>query len=375
MFLYIEEYRAYALLEVSMQSRSGRSQKIRHNYMKIYGLTAALCVIVAAVIAITAVQAGFIAGKAPAGSKAPIENSPSEPIASSPAASPSLSSPDASKEESPVDNRPITYIECTRNDLTVANPLRIIDTNHPFNASEALDVINMYSAVDKSNGESNRLKFATSSLPLNSTAFNKLQELQFALNAVHANFCIEILQSQVTMVGADGTISCYCSDSDLSDVTCSTHIAGYTVDLRFSEEKGKNDTSYQIYSHEVKATVTKTLLEICGKYGWIQSWSEANLNELGKTQSDLRNFRYVGVPHALYIMEKGLTFEEYMTEIKSTNYNKPLQITDGEQATVYQVYYIPAGEDITRVPVPKGSNYQIAGNGVDGFIVTLTVTQ
>ena len=358
-----------------MQSRSGRSQKIRHNYMKIYGLTAALCVIVAAVIAITAVQAGFIAGKAPAGSKAPVAGSPSAPAVSSPEESIAPSLPDGSKEESPVDTRPITYIECTRNDLMVANPLRIIDTNHPFNANEALDIINMYSAVDKSNGEGNRLKFATSSLPLNSTAFNKLQELQFALNAVHANFCIEILQSQVTMVGADGTISCYCADSDLSDVTCSTHIAGYTVDLRFSEEKGKNDTSYQIYSHEVKATVTRTLLEICGKYGWIQSWSEANLSKYDKTDIDLRNFRYVGVPHALYIMEKGITFEDYMTQLKSTNYNKPLQISGAEQGTVYQVYYIPAGADTTRVPVPQGSSYQIVGNGVDGFIVTLTVTQ
>ena len=36
-----------------MNSRSGRSQRIRHNYMKIYLLTGALCLVAAVIVGLT----------------------------------------------------------------------------------------------------------------------------------------------------------------------------------------------------------------------------------------------------------------------------------------------------------------------------------
>lgn len=37
----------------------------------------------------------------------------------------------------------------------------------------------------------------------------------------------------------------------------------------------------------------------------------------------------------------------------------------------YEVYYVPAGEEATRVPIPVGYEYFLSGNGEDGFIVTV----
>jgi len=37
----------------------------------------------------------------------------------------------------------------------------------------------------------------------------------------------------------------------------------------------------------------------------------------------------------------------------------------------YEVYYIPAEEGTTRVPIPVGYEYLLSGDGEDGFIVTI----
>ena len=49
-----------------MSSRSGRSQQIKHNYGKIYALTVALFLIVAAIIAITVMQLSGVTSRLPA---------------------------------------------------------------------------------------------------------------------------------------------------------------------------------------------------------------------------------------------------------------------------------------------------------------------
>lgn len=37
----------------------------------------------------------------------------------------------------------------------------------------------------------------------------------------------------------------------------------------------------------------------------------------------------------------------------------------------YEIYFVPAGEEATRVPIPVGYEYSLSGNGEDGFIVTI----
>ncbi|MBP3322458.1 MAG: hypothetical protein J6M12_08885 [Clostridia bacterium] len=356
-----------------MQSRSGRSQKIRHSYMKIYGLTAALILVVALIVAITVTSLGVVSGKKPPVTTDPTSPSApaTEPEASSKPSSPSA--PASKEEESSKEENvgKIQYIAVTEQDLTAINPLRIVDAEHPFNPVEAVGRTDCFPIADKSNPK-NRVAFNTNPFFMNGEAFAALQQLQFVVGAAHEGYCLLLYNGHIVTLGADGTVSCKCSEGKLTDVSHSVHSTGYVVDLRYL----KDQVGYQVYDSAVRGTVTATLLENCGRFGWIQSWSSANLALNGREEIDQRTFRYVGVPHALYIMEKGLTFDGYQQALKGTNYNKPLQIVDEANATVYNIYYVAAESALTKgVPVPQGASYTVQGNGADGFIVTITEKQ
>lgn len=358
-----------------MQSRSGRSQKIRHNYTKIYGLTGALCVVVALVVAITVSQMGLVGKKVPTGTtSAPLTESPSlpekSPVASLPE-SPSL--PTETPTPSEEDYGPaILRIPMNEAALMEVNPLTIVDAAHPFDPSRAQNIVNMWAVKEHPYGQGNRLQFPGSNAPLNNEAFLALRELQYVLGAEHENVCL-FVQSGYLAVAQDGKLTCECSDKNLSEASHSEHATGYAVDLRFCK-KLESGAVGDFRSFQ-EAPMTATILSNCAKFGWIQSWSAGNALVNNKTNQDQGHFRYVGVPHALYIMEKGLTFDGYMEALRATNYMRPLQVTDSDTKTVYKIYFISAEDALNPakgVPVPVDSTYDIKGNGVDGFIVTLT---
>ena len=82
------------------------------------------------------------------------------------------------------------------------------------------------------------------------------------------------------------------------------------------------------------------------------------------------HFRYVGYPHSKIMAEYSLTLEEYISFIKSYGENNRL-LYPQEQNTAIEVYYIPALIKKTTILIPEQSDYQISGNNVDGFIVTI----
>ncbi|MBQ9898073.1 MAG: M15 family metallopeptidase [Ruminococcus sp.] len=110
--------------------------------------------------------------------------------------------------------------------------------------------------------------------------------------------------------------------------------------------------------------------EHAAEYGFVVRFpegKEAITGEPARTQT----YRYVGIPHAVYMRQNGLCLEEYIELLRSYNINAPLEITSG--STVYYVYFVPAGEGSTDVPVPSNKSYTLSGNNVDGFIVTVTM--
>ena len=119
----------------------------------------------------------------------------------------------------------------------------------------------------------------------------------------------------------------------------------------------------------------------CADYGFIVRYDGAKF-ELTGILDETWHFRYVGKPHAQYMTENGLCLEEYLS-LLSTSYNietceAPLTYTvgEGEEATEYEIYYVPASLDsITEIPVPKSdsvSDISISGDNLSGFIVTVT---
>lgn len=111
--------------------------------------------------------------------------------------------------------------------------------------------------------------------------------------------------------------------------------------------------------------------ENCAHYGYVLRYAEDKQETTG-IQAEPWHYRYVGQPHATYMMENNVCLEEYLTLLKNYTADEPLSITnwDGE---IYQVYYVAAdtSADSTYVMVPPDAKYTISGNNSDGFIVTV----
>lgn len=108
--------------------------------------------------------------------------------------------------------------------------------------------------------------------------------------------------------------------------------------------------------------------ENAGNYGFIMRFPEYK-DEITGERARTYTYRYVGVPHAVYINSNNLCMEEYIEIIKTYTNENPLKITANGQS--YAVYYVPAEEDETDVIVPLGKMYTVSGNNADGFIVTV----
>lgn len=143
----------------------------------------------------------------------------------------------------------------------------------------------------------------------------------------------------------------------------SEHETGYAFDFSETENydyQGTGDFAW--------------LNENCYKYGFIVRYSE-DKKDITKIAEEPWHFRYVGIPHAYYIMKNGLCLEEYIDLLReSYSYydGEHLTFTDDENRS-FEVYFVPSddGSEMTTVPVPAGKEYSISGNNVDGFIVTV----
>ena len=146
----------------------------------------------------------------------------------------------------------------------------------------------------------------------------------------------------------------------------SEHHTGLTFDIRISV-KDKPEIEY------LNDTEQAWITENCAKYGFILRYTDDNKDITGILNEDW-HFRYVGKAHASYMAENDLCLEEYVDMLRKNHHyglQEPLNYKVGE--TEYTIYYFPASveNDTTTIYVPS-SNYEISGNNVDGFIITIT---
>lgn len=144
----------------------------------------------------------------------------------------------------------------------------------------------------------------------------------------------------------------------------SEHHTGYALDFGIYTRSGKSED----YTGQ-------------GKYGWINEncWKYGFIVRYPSNKTDLTgilyepwHFRYVGLPHAAVIREKGFCLEEYMDYLRQfPSDGEHLQVT--AEGKDYEVYYVKAGGKKTKIPVPKDRTYTLSGNNTDGFIVTVTL--
>lgn len=146
----------------------------------------------------------------------------------------------------------------------------------------------------------------------------------------------------------------------------SEHHTGLAVDLKVFT----SDTKTIEFRDNEQAWMEQN----CAKYGFVVRYDGSKFETTG-ILDETWHFRYVGVPHATYMTEHNLCLEEYLELLKNTYAypSEPLAFSVGE--TDYLVYYVAAsGDSTTFLPVPPESvgSYEVSGNNMDGFIVTVT---
>ncbi len=86
------------------------------------------------------------------------------------------------------------------------------------------------------------------------------------------------------------------------------------------------------------------------------------------------HFRYVGYPHSLLMKKNNLVLEEYVEFLKSYPYEGSHLITE-LKGQVVEIFYVGAGAELssnyTTIEVQEDAIYQVSGNNIDGFIVTI----
>lgn len=82
------------------------------------------------------------------------------------------------------------------------------------------------------------------------------------------------------------------------------------------------------------------------------------------------HFRYIGYPHSQVLQNYNLSLEEYIQFIKSFPYEEK-HFTMCQDSKVVEIFYVHTVYDSTTIKLSENDCYQISGNNVDGFIVTI----
>ncbi len=159
------------------------------------------------------------------------------------------------------------------------------------------------------------------------------------------------------------------SQDELTDTDVKGGFSEYHTGLSFGLSVYPDDDEESPYYYTPEGDYA-WINDNAANYGFILRYPEDKTDKTG-IESKSHQFRYVGIPHAIYMKENNLCLEEYIEAVKSyTSTGEHIKVTAGEKK--YEIYYAPADPSAnTEIPVPQGKAYTTSGNNVDGFIVTV----
>lgn len=141
----------------------------------------------------------------------------------------------------------------------------------------------------------------------------------------------------------------------------SEHHTGYALDLAIYTDEGESldFTGEGDYSW---------INENCSKYGFIVRYPEEKSGITGIAYEPW-HYRYLGEPHAKLVTELGMCYEEYIDYLKGYPVDGEHLEALGWNQERYEIYFIP--QSAGQIAVPKDSVYDLSGNNLDGYIVTV----
>ncbi len=201
-------------------------------------------------------------------------------------------------------------------------------------------------------------------MKLNPTVIDKLN-LMFAdyvketgNNDIYINEALRTYDDQEAIYAAKG------SDT-AANPGYSEHHTGYAFDIAVFKP------NYQAFDFEGHR---KWIPENCKNYGFILRYPEGK-QALTEIKFEPWHYRYVGVPHSVYIMDNNLVLEEYIELLHNYTMNGT-HLEINALGKNYEVFYVPANEEgQTTAYVSGDKEYTVSGNNKDGFIITVDLSE
>lgn len=144
----------------------------------------------------------------------------------------------------------------------------------------------------------------------------------------------------------------------------SEHQTGLAIDLGLNKET--IDFICPDFPYE---GICDMFRKIAPEYGFIQRYTKDKEKITGISHEPW-HFRYVGCPHAQIIVQNEFSLEEYIEFIKAYQKNNKIVFEQNNKMAA-EVYFMPADMDGIELSISDDIKYQISGNNVDGFIITV----
>jgi hypothetical protein len=177
---------------------------------------------------------------------------------------------------------------------------------------------------------------------MRSEAYTALEEMISAFAKETGKKDIQVCYAYTVGEGAD-------KESGLYDEA----VTGLSVDINVYTAEG----TFDIGHGSKKSVYYDWFAKNAAKYGFIMNGTSGH-------------FRYVGVPHAVYMAENGLLLSEYLEKVREYGYMFPLSIK--ANGAEYDVYYVKAADGaITSLTIKNGAEYEISGDNISGFVITV----
>ncbi len=143
----------------------------------------------------------------------------------------------------------------------------------------------------------------------------------------------------------------------------SEHETGLAIDLALN--KGVID---EICPDFPEQGICQKFRHICGDFGFIERYQKDKEKMTG-ISGEAWHFRYVGFPHSLIMNDYHFCLEEYHDFLKCYSIYHPYVYVVGQR--VFEIFYVPMMKDKMTIALRNNDIYQVSGNNMDGFIVTV----
>lgn len=229
--------------------------------------------------------------------------------------------------------------------------LILVNNDHAYSIPNDLDLIRIVEAISPE-------------INVQLDGFRLLRSIMTPLNDMMLDFLAATDNRSVYIVGAyrsyeiQQAIIAQHGDR-ASPVGHSEHHTGLALDLG-------------IFHGGERATFTGTgstawFKENSYKYGYILRYPEDKTHITG-VQFEPWHFRFVGLPHSYIMFQNDWVLEEYIELLRGYTFEEPF-MADYDGVT-YRIFFT-ASLDLD-IPLPVDMEYDVSGNNVDGFIVTLS---